>query len=184
MLSRVASNLYWMSRYVERAENTARVLDVAWRMSLLVKEPALQDQEWFAPLNITGTLFPFSGATASVRARSAALHGARSGESLLDLRPARRRAEACALGARHHLRDVEVLNSTVAGDAADGRGAMESRGVSMFFDWVKERSHLFRAHLRHHAPRRRLRVRASARTWSAPTHRRILDVNTTSCCRA
>ena len=56
MLSRVASNLYWLSRYVERAENTARVLDVAWRMSLLVKEPRLQDQEWFAPLNITGTL--------------------------------------------------------------------------------------------------------------------------------
>ena len=37
MLSRVASTLYWMSRYVERAENTARVLDVTWRMSLLVK---------------------------------------------------------------------------------------------------------------------------------------------------
>src|SRR5258705_10821165 len=60
MLSRVASSLYWMSRYVERAENTARVLDVTWRMSLLVKEPALQDQEWLAPLNITGTLFPFA----------------------------------------------------------------------------------------------------------------------------
>jgi uncharacterized alpha-E superfamily protein len=28
MLSRVASNLYWMSRYIERAENTARLLDV------------------------------------------------------------------------------------------------------------------------------------------------------------
>src|SRR5260221_51960 len=56
MLSRVASSLYWMSRYVERAENTARVLDVAWRMSLLVKEPPLQDQEWFPPLNITGTM--------------------------------------------------------------------------------------------------------------------------------
>ena len=43
MLSRVASNLYWMSRYVERAENTARVLDVAWRMSLLVKDSEWQD---------------------------------------------------------------------------------------------------------------------------------------------
>ena len=61
MLSRTASTLYWMSRYVERAENTARILDVAYRMSLLTKDPDLQDQEWFAPLNITGTLFPFSG---------------------------------------------------------------------------------------------------------------------------
>ena len=61
MLSRTASTLYWMSRYVERAENSARILDVAYRMSLLTKDPDLQDQEWFAPLNITGTLFPFSG---------------------------------------------------------------------------------------------------------------------------
>ena len=61
MLSRTASTLYWMSRNVERAENTARILDVAYRMSLLTKDPHLQDQEWFAPLNITGTLFPFSG---------------------------------------------------------------------------------------------------------------------------
>ena len=28
MLSRVADNLYWMSRYIERAENTARFIDV------------------------------------------------------------------------------------------------------------------------------------------------------------
>ncbi len=28
MLSRVADSLYWMSRYLERAENTARQLDV------------------------------------------------------------------------------------------------------------------------------------------------------------
>ena len=28
MLSRVADNLYWMSRYLERAEHTARLVDV------------------------------------------------------------------------------------------------------------------------------------------------------------
>src|SRR5436190_18609902 len=28
MLSRVAHSLYWMSRFIERAENTARLLDV------------------------------------------------------------------------------------------------------------------------------------------------------------
>ena len=35
MLSRSAENLYWMSRYIERAENAARVLDVSLRMSLM-----------------------------------------------------------------------------------------------------------------------------------------------------
>ena len=30
MLSRTASDLYWMSRYLERAENLARMLDVSY----------------------------------------------------------------------------------------------------------------------------------------------------------
>lgn len=34
MLSRVAENLYWMSRYVERAENIARLLDVSFYLEL------------------------------------------------------------------------------------------------------------------------------------------------------
>ena len=29
MLKRVADSLYWMSRYLERAENTARLVDVS-----------------------------------------------------------------------------------------------------------------------------------------------------------
>ncbi|MGV3531907.1 MAG: alpha-E domain-containing protein [Chthoniobacteraceae bacterium] len=34
MLSRVADSLYWLSRYVERAENTARMLDVNLQLTL------------------------------------------------------------------------------------------------------------------------------------------------------
>ena len=34
MLSRVADSLYWMSRYVERAENVARFVDVSQSLSL------------------------------------------------------------------------------------------------------------------------------------------------------
>ena len=33
MLSRTASDLYWMSRYLERAENLARMLDVSYSLS-------------------------------------------------------------------------------------------------------------------------------------------------------
>lgn len=35
MLSRTADHLYWLARYIERAENTARMLDVTHRMSLV-----------------------------------------------------------------------------------------------------------------------------------------------------
>ena len=34
MLGRAAQNLFWLSRYVERAENMARLLEVGYRMSL------------------------------------------------------------------------------------------------------------------------------------------------------
>ena len=34
MLGRVANNLYWMARYLERAENNARLIETAFRRSL------------------------------------------------------------------------------------------------------------------------------------------------------
>ena len=34
MLGRTAQNLFWLSRYIERAENMARLLEVGYRMSL------------------------------------------------------------------------------------------------------------------------------------------------------
>ena len=44
MLSRVADSLYWMSRYLERAENTVRQLDVA--MSLMLDPGASAEIRW------------------------------------------------------------------------------------------------------------------------------------------
>jgi len=146
MLSRVASNLYWMSRYVERAENTARVLDVAWRMSLLARGSATQDQEWFAPLNITGTLFPFAGRHNVVCAREVLHFMALDPENPSSI-------YACARQARENARSVrgsitsemwEVLNSTWLEMQQMDEDKMQARGISAFFDWVKERSHLFR----------------------------------------
>ncbi|MEO7742400.1 MAG: alpha-E domain-containing protein [Usitatibacter sp.] len=146
MLSRVASSLYWMSRYVERAENTARVLDVTWRMSLLVKEASLQDQEWLAPLSITGTLFPFSGRHDHVCAREVLHFMALDPDNPSSI-------YACAKHARENARAVrgtitsemwEVLNATWLEMQQMDEDTMQARGISNFFDWVKERSHLFR----------------------------------------
>ena len=40
MLSQTADHLFWMSRYTERAENTARMLDVSLQTSLLPQSEA------------------------------------------------------------------------------------------------------------------------------------------------
>ena len=48
MLSRTADHLFWMSRYSERAENLARLLDVTWQMSLVPQSAAAANQSWAA----------------------------------------------------------------------------------------------------------------------------------------
>jgi uncharacterized alpha-E superfamily protein len=50
MLSRMADSLYWLSRYVERAENLARILDVAQRLSALPISYAGTSNEWESAL--------------------------------------------------------------------------------------------------------------------------------------
>lgn len=57
MLSRTASDLYWMSRYLERAENLARMLDVSYSLSLMPQDGRGDGlHELAMPLLITGTL--------------------------------------------------------------------------------------------------------------------------------
>ncbi len=45
MLSRVADNIYWMGRYLERAEHTARVMGVHWNM-MLENDPRSAEDRW------------------------------------------------------------------------------------------------------------------------------------------
>jgi uncharacterized alpha-E superfamily protein len=53
MLGRSACNIYWMARYLERAENTARLLDVGFRMALTRGAHAARE-EWRSVLVTTG----------------------------------------------------------------------------------------------------------------------------------
>jgi uncharacterized alpha-E superfamily protein len=51
LLSRDADSLYWLSRYVERAENNARILDVAYRLSAMPASYGPNDgNEWESAL--------------------------------------------------------------------------------------------------------------------------------------
>jgi uncharacterized alpha-E superfamily protein len=52
MLSRVANSIYWMARYVERAENLARFIDVT--LNVLLDHPQDADRQWAPLVNTTG----------------------------------------------------------------------------------------------------------------------------------
>ncbi len=52
MLSRVANSIYWLNRYIERAENVARFVDV--NVNLMLDLPAEITQQWQPLVSITG----------------------------------------------------------------------------------------------------------------------------------
>jgi len=52
MLSRVADSVYWMSRYIERAENVARFIDVNYNLTL--GEGASMSEQWLPLVSTTG----------------------------------------------------------------------------------------------------------------------------------
>jgi uncharacterized alpha-E superfamily protein len=58
MLSRVADSIYWMSRYVERAENVARFIEV--NLQLMLDGTSGQGQQWEPLVNTTGDYEAFS----------------------------------------------------------------------------------------------------------------------------
>jgi uncharacterized alpha-E superfamily protein len=135
-----------MARYVERAENSARTLESTYRMSLMPQEPAIVQQEWYAPLNITGTLFPFSGRYTSVGAqevlRYMVLDTDNPSSILSCFRAARENARAVRSSITSEM--WEVLNHTWLELQRVNESRLAGEGVLEFFDWVKERSHLFR----------------------------------------
>ena len=52
MLSRTAENIFWMARYIERAESTARLIQMGQRMAIL--PGPIHREEWRSVLRVTG----------------------------------------------------------------------------------------------------------------------------------
>jgi uncharacterized alpha-E superfamily protein len=54
MLGRTANDLFWMARYVERAENMARLIEVGYRIALLPRDGEGYHEEWRSTLASAG----------------------------------------------------------------------------------------------------------------------------------
>ncbi|RQW79843.1 MAG: alpha-E domain-containing protein [Methylococcus sp.] len=146
MLSRTAENLFWMARHIERAENTARILDVAQRSSLLPL--AMEGTEaylWYAPLNITGCVDGYEQSHGLARAdaviRYMALDPNNPSSIYCCLRQARENARSVRGAITSEM--WEVINATWL-EVSRLSLSMTDDGYADFFEWVKERSHLFR----------------------------------------
>jgi uncharacterized alpha-E superfamily protein len=54
MLARTADSLFWLARYMERAENVARILQVGQRMASMSRSLDNTGNEWWSTLTASG----------------------------------------------------------------------------------------------------------------------------------
>jgi len=144
MLSRTAENLYWMGRYMERAESMARILDVSHRMSQL---PGSQDpaREWLPALVISEQREPFEETYDTVNAGHVIEYMALNPNNPSSIHSTLRAARENARAERNMLPTevFETLNSTWLEMREIQYSRLVEWGFREFFEWVKERSQLF-----------------------------------------
>ena len=146
MLSRTADHLFWMSRYIERAENLARLLDVTWQMSLVPQSLEAANQNWNAIIALNSLEETFAAKYSAVNADNVLrfmVSDADNSASILScLRMARENAHAVRGTVTTEM--WETLNSTWLEAREKTFEQILNAGVGEFFEWVKMRSSLSR----------------------------------------
>src|ERR1700722_9422144 len=147
MLSRVADSLYWMSRYAERAENIARILDVNLQLMLdLPKlDPEGQKALWEPVLRSTGDhedFYEHYKLTSSDNVIDFLTLHSKNSNSIIN----------CITAARENARHVreqislemwEEINRTYLWMKGQTLKKIQKVGPYEFFNEVKNASHLF-----------------------------------------
>jgi len=146
MLSRTADHLFWMSRYMERAENTARMLNVSYETSLLPQSAAAAQAGWEGILSISELLPSYL-----------ALHGEVTPKGVMEfmVKDADNPSSivSCLRAARENARAVRGTLTTEVWETQNQtwlevnrmlKGGALEKDPGQFFEWVKFRSHLSR----------------------------------------
>ncbi|MDH4450349.1 MAG: alpha-E domain-containing protein [Rhodoferax sp.] len=146
MLSRTADHLFWMSRYTERAENTARMLDVNYQTSLLPQSHAVAQMGWQGLLSISELLYSYQQRHGDIQAREVMDFMVKDESNPSSIM-------SCLSAARENARAVrgalttevwETQNTTWLEVKRMIKSGEFERDPSQFFEWVKFRSHLSR----------------------------------------
>ena len=141
MLSRVADSLYWMSRYLERAEHTARLLDVDLQLRL-DQSPQQSSGRWLRLLEASQVPAPESGTIDAATLTHVLTLDRANSSSIL----------SCVAAARENLRQVREQCSTEMWEQLNRLYLQVNSTTSneawllhsyVFFRAVQEGAHLF-----------------------------------------
>jgi uncharacterized alpha-E superfamily protein len=146
MLSRTADHLFWMSRYTERAENTARMLDVNCQTSLLPQSEAVAQLGWQGLLSISELLYSYKESHGEIQAREVMDFMVKDESNPSSIM-------SCLSAARENARAVRGTLTTEVWETQNTTWLEVKRMIksgefeqdpAQFFEWVKFRSHLSR----------------------------------------
>jgi len=146
MLSRTADHLYWMNRYTERAENTARMLNVNYETSLLPQSASKAEAGWLGMLAISELLPMYTARNGEVTDKGVMAFMVKDESNPSSI-------ISCLHAARENARAVrgtlttevwETLNQTWLEVRRMLRNGDFEHDPGEFFEWVKYRSHLSR----------------------------------------
>ena len=146
MLSTTADHLFWMSRYMERAENTARMLNVSYETSLLPQSAAAAQAGWEGILSISELLPSYLALYPSVNPRDVMEFMVKDVDNPSSIISCLRAARENARAVRGTLTTEvwETQNQTWLEVNRMLRSGEFERDPGQFFEWVKFRSHLSR----------------------------------------
>jgi uncharacterized alpha-E superfamily protein len=146
MLSRTADHLFWMSRYTERAENTARMLDVNYQTSLLPQSAAVAQLGWEGLLRISELMPSYEYTHGEVTQKDVLHFMVRDENNPSSIASCLRAARENARAVRGALTTElwETQNQTWLELTRMLKGRDFERDPAQFFEWVKFRSHLSR----------------------------------------
>lgn len=146
MLSRTADHLFWMARYTERAENTARMLDVHYQTSLLPQSDSVARQGWEGLLRISELMPAYQYQYGEITARDVLHFMVRDEHNPSSI-------FSCLRAARENARAVRGVLTTEMWETQNQtwlelqrllRAGEFERDPGRFFEWVKFRSHVSR----------------------------------------
>ena len=144
MLSRTADSLFWLARYVERAENVARIVAVAHRMSSVARSLGSGGNEWLSTLIATGCEPGFFAKYSEAVSSDVVDYLVRDPDNpssiVSCLETARRNARAVRTALTADM--WEALNGTWL-SARERAAASRDDAVMDFLEWARERSQLF-----------------------------------------
>ncbi len=180
MLGRTAANLFWLSRYVERAENIARLLEVGYRISLIPGSAEGYREQWDSTLKSAAIDHAFYDKYDEANLANIIAF-------MLFDKDNPSSVHSCLLTARTNARTVrtaisgdmwESLNTTWLEFAAVDPMTITSNRLPAFLDWIKQRSNEFRGAFLGTALRREGFVfsQLGAHLERADNTARILDV--------